>query len=78
MTGMKYIAAGNVPGKTDLCLTYRTWELVFVPTVDPTDDASAGHYEFVFYGAWSRPNVNGEIDVLFPLLGSDTTTNADE
>jgi uncharacterized repeat protein (TIGR01451 family) len=72
------VNAGNVPGKTDLCLTYRTWELVFVPTADPNDDPAAGHYEFVFYGAWSRPNVNGEIDVLFPLLGSDTTTNADD
>ncbi len=69
--------SGNVPRKTDLCQVFRTWELVFVPDAG-SPDPTAGQYHFIFYGGWNRPNVNGEIDVLFPLLGSDDTSKDDD
>jgi len=72
------VAAGNVNTKSDLCSVYQAWELVFVPTADPGDDPQAGQYNFVLYAGWSRPNVNGEIDVLFPLLGSNAQSNDDD
>jgi uncharacterized repeat protein (TIGR01451 family) len=64
--------------KGDLCSVYEASELVFIPTADAGDDPSAGQYEFIFYGAWSRPDVQGEIDVFFPLLGSDPASNSDD
>ena len=42
-----------------------------MPTADTNDDPQAGQYHFILYGGWSRPLTNGEIDVLFPLLGDD-------
>ncbi len=64
---------GSPNKKSDLCSVYQAWELVEVD--DPVD---GGQYEFVFYGGWTRPAVNGEIDVLFPLLGSDPNSNDDD
>ena len=62
---------GNVNEKSDLCAVYATWELVFVPSADTDDDPQAGQYNFIFYGGWNRQLTNGEIDVLFPLLGNE-------
>ena len=45
------------------------WELVESP---------AGQYQFVVYGGWSRPVTNGEIDVLIPLLGSNSASAEDD
>jgi uncharacterized repeat protein (TIGR01451 family) len=72
------VEPGNVNTKSDLCSVYQAWELVFVPTADLGDDPDAGQYNFILYAGWSRPNVNGEIDVLFPLLGSNPTSNDDD
>ena len=58
------INTGNVNRKSDLCSVHRAYELVFVPTADAGDDPNAGQYNFVLYGGWSRPNVQGEINVL--------------
>ena len=71
------IEPGNVPRKADLCSVYRSWELVFVADAG-NPDPNAGQYQFIFYGGWSRPNVKGEIDVLFPLLGADDSTKDDD
>jgi uncharacterized repeat protein (TIGR01451 family) len=70
--------AGAPLDKGDLCYVYEAYELEFVPTADAGDDPSAGQYEFIFYGAWDRPAGGGEIDVFFPLLGSDPTSNSDD
>src|SRR4029079_11519751 len=72
------VVVSNGPKKPALCAVYSAWELVFVPTADPGDDPDAGQYNFILYGAWSRPDVNGEIDVLFPLLGSNPSSNDDD
>ncbi len=69
---------GSPNNKSDLCSVWTSWELVFVPTADLNDDPDAGQYNFIFYGAWSRPLVNGEIDVLFPLLGNAPGSNTDD
>jgi uncharacterized repeat protein (TIGR01451 family) len=69
---------GSPLDKGDLCYVYEAYELVFVPTADAGDDPAAGQYEFIFYGAWDRPAGGGEIDVFFPLLGSDPTSNFDD
>jgi uncharacterized repeat protein (TIGR01451 family) len=72
------VNSGNVNRKSDLCSVHRAYELVFVPTADAGDDPNAGQYNFVLYGGWSRPNVQGEINVLFPLLGPIAGDNSDD
>jgi uncharacterized repeat protein (TIGR01451 family) len=60
------VEAGNVNRKSDLCRVYQAWEIVKTSTLLGTDQ-----YQIVFYGAWTRPNVNGEINVMYPLLGPE-------
>ncbi len=62
------VQSGSILTKGDICSVWQSWEIV----------ETGGEYEFIFYGAWTRPNVNGEINILYPLLGEDTTTNADD
>jgi len=62
------VQAGSILTKGDICSVWQSWEIV----------QTGSEYEFIFYGAWTRPNVNGEINILYPLLGEDTTTNADD
>lgn len=67
------VDAGNVNRKSDICRVYRAWEIVRAP-----GDLGSDQYQIIFYGAWARPNVNGELNVLFTLLGPDPTSNDDD
>jgi uncharacterized repeat protein (TIGR01451 family) len=70
------VSDGTPNKKSDLCSVHQAWELVKVPA--NADPQSPGQYNFIYYGAWSRPDVGGEIDVLFPLLGDIPGSNDDD
>ena len=62
------VEPGSILTKGDICSVWQASEIV----------QTGNEYELIFYGAWTRPNVKGEINILYPLLGPDTTTNADD
>jgi uncharacterized repeat protein (TIGR01451 family) len=72
-----FINLGNVNTKSDVCIVRRAWELVLVPA-DPSNPAAGGQYHQIVYFAWTRETVNGEIDVLVPVLGPDPTSQTDD